>query len=131
MTSLLAATFAICLRHADTTSAVISCATAEAQHFASRLGLERDITIRVLSVQPKRNALASQWAWARRDKSNLGCQLDFMPDAVRDIETIAHEVCHCRYHFDVMTKSGKVSVEQKVLDRIEREAMSCAREMVR
>lgn len=131
MTSILATAFAICLSYADTDAAVMSCARTEAATIARRLELTRPLNIRIVPVTPLRNALASQWAWARRSKIGSGCDLDFLPDAIRDLETIAHEVCHCRHHYRYMTVSGKVEIGGAELSRVEREAESCAREMTR
>ncbi len=122
--SLITMTFAICLRYAETPDAAIRCAVNEAHHFATRLELVRPMTIRLVSGGPPNSA--GQWAWTRRSKSGSGCDIDLMPKAARDIATVAHEVCHCKMHYQYMTTGGGVTISGARLEAAEEEARQCA-----
>lgn len=128
--SSVAFTFTLCMSSGTTPA---TCLQREAEHFARQLGVVRPIATTIRTVPPRRNALANQWAWARRTSNGTGCQLDFMPDAARDRETIAHEVCHCHHHWHAMTVSGATPATVTVRDlaEIEQQAESCAAELVR
>lgn len=117
----------LCVRvHAGSPLALVDCARNEAEYFASVLQLRRPLVIRVIEKVPTRNATAGQWAWARRDRSGFGCALDFLPDAAQDAETIAHEVCHCKFDFQIMSVSGEVAISDKERERVEARASRCA-----
>lgn len=119
--------FDICLR----SHMPVTCAQDEVKRVAMDLQLTRPISIRILHSHPTTNALASQWAWSRRDQDGIGCIADFMPDAVLDRTTIAHEVCHCHLHWRYMTVSGRVEVGGAALKKIEEEAETCATKLTR
>lgn len=108
----------------------LDCLQRVAGDFASRLGLARSFSVRIIATTPAKNARTTEWAWSRRNTRG-GCDIDFLPAAARHAETIAHEVCHCHLHYDMMTVSGEVRVSGEELRRAEAEADSCAARLTR
>lgn len=123
----------VCL--APNSTPPLECVQSYAQQFARSLRLARPLTIRILTTYPKKNANQGvenrQWAWTRRSHDEYGCDIDFMVDGARDLETIAHEVCHCRYHYRYMTVGGEARIPRDVgLWRVEEEAGRCATQLL-
>lgn len=87
-----------------------TCVEQAARDLGTILGLARPIAVTIL---PEGGKIAGSepgtWAWATRDQSIVGgCRLTFAGEAAQDLQAIAHEVCHCRYDFDLMTTTGAI-----------------------
>jgi hypothetical protein len=80
--------------------------------FAATLTMERPIVVHIVDRIPPTLTLADgSWAWAMRggeEDPQGSCAIGFLPDAAESVRTIAHEICHCKYDWEIMTTTGTV-----------------------
>lgn len=104
----------------------VRCAQEEAERFGAKLGLMRAMRVKLTDEPP--TPTSTEWAWARRDDYPYsdGCLLTFMPTTISRSQTIAHEVCHCRYDWKVLSSDGTITMVPSERAEMEARANECA-----